>query len=41
VGEVMASLITGVRSPVDPTPFRQGRFDTSAASGTFVASYLG
>jgi sarcosine oxidase subunit beta len=41
IGEVMASLITGAKPPVNPTPFRQDRFHTGAASGTFVASYLG
>jgi glycine/D-amino acid oxidase-like deaminating enzyme len=43
VGEMMADLITGARSPVSPTPFRLDRFrDTGApASAGFVSSYLG
>jgi glycine/D-amino acid oxidase-like deaminating enzyme len=41
VGEMMAALITGTRSPVSPTPFRLDRFAGAAASGTFVSSYLG
>ena len=40
VGEMMAALITGTAPPVDPTPFRLGRFTGAAGSGTFVASYL-
>ena len=41
VGEMMAALITGSRPPVDPAPFRLGRFSGRAAGGTFVSSYLG
>jgi sarcosine oxidase, subunit beta len=40
VGETMADLIVGRTPPVSPEPFRFGRFATSAAGGTFVASYL-
>jgi len=43
VGEMMAALVTGARSPVSPTPFRLDRFGSaggSAAAG-FVSSYLG
>jgi glycine/D-amino acid oxidase-like deaminating enzyme len=40
VGEMMAALVTGARSPVSPTPFKLGRFADIAAAGTFVASYL-
>jgi hypothetical protein len=36
----MAALITGATPPVDPAPFRFGRFGTPAAPGTFVSSYL-
>jgi glycine/D-amino acid oxidase-like deaminating enzyme len=41
VGEMMAALVTGGRSPVPLAPFRLGRFDGNASSGTFVSSYLG
>jgi len=41
VGEMMAALITGSASPVNPAPFAFGRFATTDPSGTFVASYLG
>ena len=41
VGEMMAALVTGGRSPVPLAPFRLGRFDRNASSGTFVSSYLG
>jgi glycine/D-amino acid oxidase-like deaminating enzyme len=41
VGEMMAGLITGGATPVDPTPFRLDRFASRDAAGTFVASYLG
>ncbi len=40
VGEMMADLIIGRTPPVSPEPFRFGRLATSAAGGTFVASYL-
>ena len=40
VGEHLAALLTGAAPPVDPAPFRLGRFATPAAAGTFVASYL-
>ena len=41
VGEMMAALVTGGRSPVSLAPFRLDRFAGAAASGTFVSSYLG
>ena len=41
VGETMAALITGATPPVNPAPFRLGRFAGRAVSGTFVSSYLG
>jgi sarcosine oxidase, subunit beta len=41
VGEMMAALITGSPPPVNPAPFRLGRFAGHAVSGTFVSSYLG
>jgi glycine/D-amino acid oxidase-like deaminating enzyme len=41
VGEMVAALVTGARSPVSPTPFRLGRFDSTMPSTTFVSSYLG
>jgi glycine/D-amino acid oxidase-like deaminating enzyme len=41
VGEMMAALVTGARPPVNLAPFRLGRFDGTAASSTFVSSYLG
>jgi glycine/D-amino acid oxidase-like deaminating enzyme len=41
VGEMMAALITGSPPPVNPAPFRLGRFAGRAVSGTFVSSYLG
>ena len=41
VGEMMAALITRSRPPVNPAPFRLGRFAGRAVSGTFVSSYLG
>jgi glycine/D-amino acid oxidase-like deaminating enzyme len=41
VGEMLAALITGAPPPVSPAPFRLDRFTSRAASGTFVASYLG
>jgi hypothetical protein len=37
---MMADLIAGRTPPVNADPFRFGRFATSAAGGTFVASYL-
>ncbi|HMH51908.1 MAG TPA: FAD-binding oxidoreductase [Candidatus Acidoferrum sp.] len=40
IGETMADLIAGRTPPVNVDPFRFGRFATSAAGGTFVASYL-
>jgi len=43
VGEMMAALVTGARSPVSPTPFRLDRFGSHASLGdpaTFVSSYL-
>jgi glycine/D-amino acid oxidase-like deaminating enzyme len=40
VGEMMAALVTGARSPVSPAPFRLDRFRDVAATGTFVSSYL-
>jgi len=43
VGEMMAALVTGARSPVSPTPFRLDRFGSHASPGdpaTFVSSYL-
>jgi glycine/D-amino acid oxidase-like deaminating enzyme len=42
VGEMMAALVTGVRSPVSPTPFRLDRFGPSGgpAAAGFVSSYL-
>lgn len=41
VGEMMAALITGVRPPVDPAPFRADRFAGSGgAMGGFISSYL-
>jgi glycine/D-amino acid oxidase-like deaminating enzyme len=39
IGELMAALITGARSPVSPVPFRFDRFAAPRA-GTFVSSYL-
>lgn len=41
VGETMAALITRTPPPVSAAPFRLGRFATTTAAGTFVASYLG
>ncbi len=41
VGEMVAALVTGGRSPVSLAPFRLARFDGGAAAGTFVSSYLG
>jgi glycine/D-amino acid oxidase-like deaminating enzyme len=41
VGEMVAALVTGGRSPVSLAPFRLSRFDGGAAAGTFVSSYLG
>jgi sarcosine oxidase, subunit beta len=41
VGELVAALVTGGRPPVDPRPFRLGRFATRSPGGTFVSSYLG
>jgi sarcosine oxidase subunit beta len=41
VGEMMAALITGARTPVNPAPFALGRFTAKGPQGTFVASYLG
>ena len=41
VGEMMAALVTGARPPVSLAPFRLGRFEGTAAAGTFVSSYLG
>jgi hypothetical protein len=38
---MMAVLITGAAPLVSPAPFRFGRFDSGAAGGTFVSSYLG
>ena len=38
---MMAALVTGTRPPVNLAPFRLGRFDGTAASSTFVSSYLG
>ena len=40
VGEMMAARITGTPSPVSLAPFRFDRFTATAASGTFVSSYL-
>jgi sarcosine oxidase, subunit beta len=41
VGEMMAALVTGATPPVSLAPFRLQRFERSAASGTFLSSYLG
>ncbi len=41
VGEMMAALITGAATPVNPVPFQFSRFTGRAAGGTFVSSYLG
>ena len=41
VGEMMAALVTGARSPVSPAPCRLDRFGDTTAAGTFVSSYLG
>jgi glycine/D-amino acid oxidase-like deaminating enzyme len=41
IGETMAALIGGATPPVNPEPFRLGRFRGRAVAGTFVASYLG
>ncbi len=41
VGAMMAALITGGTPPVNPAPFRLGRFASRAPAGTFVSSYLG
>ena len=41
VGEMMAALVTGGASPVNPAPFRLDRFQQAAPTGTFVSSYLG
>jgi len=40
VGEMMAALVTGATPPVDPTPFRLGRFTSPTPGATFVSSYL-
>jgi len=40
VGEHLAALIMGSVPPVDPAPFRLGRFAAATPHGTFVASYL-
>jgi glycine/D-amino acid oxidase-like deaminating enzyme len=41
VGEMVAALVTGSRTPVNSTPFRLDRFGPGAAAGaTFVSSYL-
>ena len=41
VGEMMAALVTGGRSPVSLAPFRLDRFTGHTESSTFVSSYLG
>jgi glycine/D-amino acid oxidase-like deaminating enzyme len=41
VGEMMAAIVTGAASPVNPGPFRLDRFAKPGVSGTFVSSYLG
>jgi sarcosine oxidase subunit beta len=41
VGELMAALVTGRSSPVNPAPFRLDRFHQVRPTGTFVSSYLG
>jgi sarcosine oxidase, subunit beta len=40
VGEMMAALVTGATPPVDPGPFRFGRFSSALPAATFVSSYL-
>ena len=40
VGEMLAALITGGRSPVSPAPFRFDRFAEPQGPRTFVSSYL-
>ncbi len=40
VGEMMAAGITGATPPVNRAPFAFGRFEGTAAAGTFVTSYL-
>ena len=40
VGEMVAALVLGERSPVSLEPFRLGRFSERGVGGTFVASYL-
>jgi hypothetical protein len=36
----VAALVTGTASPVSFAPFRLDRFQSVAAAGTFVSSYL-
>jgi glycine/D-amino acid oxidase-like deaminating enzyme len=40
VGEMVAAMIAGQSTPVDPSPFRLDRFLGSEPSGSFVSSYL-
>jgi glycine/D-amino acid oxidase-like deaminating enzyme len=40
IGRMMSALITGAEPPVSLAPFRLGRFVSTSAAGTFVASYL-
>ena len=40
VGQIVAALVTGTASPVSFAPFRLDRFQSVAAAGTFVSSYL-
>lgn len=41
VGEMIAALVTGIRPPVNSSPFRLTRFVDRPAAATFVSSYLG
>jgi sarcosine oxidase subunit beta len=40
IGQMVAALVTGTASPVSFAPFRLDRFQSVAAAGTFVSSYL-
>jgi sarcosine oxidase, subunit beta len=40
VGQMVSALVTGTASPVSFAPFRLDRFQSVAAAGTFVSSYL-
>ncbi len=41
VGEMLATIVTGVEPPVSAAPFRLDRSARPRDGGTFVASYLG